>query len=435
MILLFLQSIVILCHHANAWSVIPARRSGSLLVGSLHTASSSLLFAKEDHGECKDSTTDSASSSLSRKPVTGDVVTFTFESFEPISDMVLEPPLFDTEGTRQLVLNGGNYLPGLHKLLSTMTPGESVTDGVNIDAGYGAYKKELAFDVSTSDFGDMDTSQIKIGTMLQMQNGVQCRVTKIENDKWTLDANHPLAGAAYGISVKLDTVENGPTTNVKYVMNGAKDDKYKVATFGLGCFWGGELMFQRVPGVISTSVGYTQGTKENPTYEEVCSGMTGHTEAVQVAYDPTVISFADLLAMYFTNHDPTQGMRQGNDAGTQYRSGVYCKDKEQYDMTLTAKKAYQEALGSTRGEITSEIPEDFNVPYYFAEDYHQQYLAKPGSRPYCSAQPTGTAMPEIWLKENGAKLSGSFWNTYGPRPGCTIGVPNEPIPLETALKA
>ena len=110
----------------------------------------------------------------------------------------------------------------------------------------------------------------------------------------------------------------------------------------------------------STSVGYVGGYTKNPTYEEVCSGMTGHTEAVQVAYDPTVISFADLLAMYFTNHDPTQGMRQGNDAGTQYRSGVYCKDKEQYDMTLSAKKAYQEALGSTRGEITSEIPEDFN---------------------------------------------------------------------------
>tara|TARA_X000001036_G_scaffold435540_1_gene476946 strand:+ start:784 stop:1230 length:447 start_codon:yes stop_codon:yes gene_type:complete len=148
-----------------------------------------------------------------------------------------------------------------------------------------------------------------------------------------------------------------------------------------------------------------------------------------------VISFADLLAMYFTNHDPTQGMRQGNDAGTQYRSGVYCKDKEQYEMTLSAKKAYQEALGSSRGEITSEIPDDFTLPYYFAEDYHQQYLAKPGSRPYCSAQPTGTPMPESWLKENGAKLSGSFWNTYGPRPGCTIGVPNDPIPLETAMSA
>merc|ERR1719263_1029161 len=205
--------------------------------------------------------------------------------------------------------------------------------------------------------------------------------------------------------------------------------------FATGCFWGTEKMFWRVPGVHSTSVGYVGGYTKNPTYEEVCSGATGHTEAVQVAYDPTVISFADLLAMYFTNHDPTQGMRQGNDAGTQYRSGVYCKDKEQYEMTLSAKKAYQEALGSSRGEITSEIPDDFTLPYYFAEDYHQQYLAKPGSRPYCSAQPTGTPMPESWLKENGAKLSGSFWKTYGPRPGCTIGVPNDPIPLETAMSA
>ena len=118
---------------------------------------------------------------------------------------------------------------------------------------------------------------------------------------------------------------------------------------------------RRLPGVYSTSVGYVGGYTKNPTYEEVCSGATGHTEAVQVAYDPTVISFADLLAMYFTNHDPTQGMRQGNDAGTQYRSGVYCKDKEQYEMTLSAKKAYQEALGSSRGEITSEIPDDFTL--------------------------------------------------------------------------
>lgn len=374
MMLLLLQTIVILCHHANAWSVIPARRSGSLLVGSLHTASSSLLFAKEDHGECKDSTTDSASSSLSRKPVTGDVVTFTFESFEPISDMVLEPPLFDTEGTRQLVLNGGNYLPGLHKLLSTMTPGESVTDGVNIDAGYGAYKKELVFDVSTSDFGDMDTSQIKIGTMLQMQNGVQCRVTKIENDKWTLDANHPLAGAAYGISVKLDTVENGPTTNVEYVMNGAKDDKYKVATFGLGCFWGGELMFQRVPGVISTSVGYTQGTKENPTYEEVCTGSTGHTEAIQVVFDPAQVSYESLVQQVLDRlDDDVYKLNQvGNDRGTQYRSGVYYHDDEQREV---AGKLFGQ-LGSDDKVAQTELKEA--TIYYKAEDYHQQYLLKGG---------------------------------------------------------
>ena len=162
----------------------------------------------------------------------------------------------------------------------------------------------------------------------------------------------------------------------------------KTCVFATGCFWGTEKMFWRLPGVYSTSVGYVGGYTKNPTYEEVCSGMTGHTEAVQVAYDPTVISFADLLAMYFTNHDPTQGMRQGNDAGTQYRSGVYCKDKEQYDMTLSAKKAYQEALGSTRGEITSEIPEDFNMPYYFAEDYHQQYLAK-NPNGYCGLGGTG----------------------------------------------
>ena len=151
----------------------------------------------------------SSSSSLTRKPKSGDIVTFTLESFKPINDDVLEP-LFDTEGTLQLVLNGGNYLPGLHKLLSTMNPGETVK-GANVDAGYGGYNKELEFEISTSDLGPgMDTSLVNVGTVLRMQNGMECRVTKIEDDKWTLDANHPLAGAAYEIDVKLDKVEEGP---------------------------------------------------------------------------------------------------------------------------------------------------------------------------------------------------------------------------------
>merc|ERR1719321_768426 len=124
-------------------------------------------------------------------------------------------------------------------------------------------------------------------------------------------------------------------------------------------------------------------------------------------------------------------MRQGNDAGTQYRSGVYCKDKEQYEMSLSAKKAYQEALGSSRGEITSEIPDDFTLPYYFAEDYHQQYLAKPGSRPYCSAQPQVVPLPafETWCPaelqaKHAPKLPEEFWKTHGPKPHCVIRSPN-----------
>jgi peptide-methionine (S)-S-oxide reductase len=161
-------------------------------------------------------------------------------------------------------------------------------------------------------------------------------------------------------------------------------DNLQTCVFATGCFWGTEKMFWRVPGVFSTSVGYVGGFTQNPTYEETCSGRTGHTEAVQVAWDPTVVSFADLLAMHWTSHDPTQGNRQGNDSGTQYRSGVYCSSQAQKEMAMASADVYDTALklaGHPRNVITSEIngPGD-NCVYYFAEDYHQQYLAKPGAR-------------------------------------------------------
>jgi len=231
-------------------------------------------------------------------------------------------------------------------------------------------------------------------------------------------------------------------TNKHYVLgNPIKEpfpDNLETCVFATGCFWGTEKMFWRVPGVYSTSVGYCSGHTQNPTYEEVCSGRTAHTEAVQVAWDPKIVSFADLLAMHWTCHDPTQGMRQGNDSGTQYRSGIYCSTAKQLEVAKDSAKAYAAALEAAgrSGKITSDLigPEG-NTVYYFAEDYHQQYLAKPNARPYCSAQPTGVPVPETWLKANGAKLSAGYWAKYGPRPGCTIQVANEPVPLEEAMKA
>jgi len=147
-------------------------------------------------------------------------------------------------------------------------------------------------------------------------------------------------------------------------------DNLQTCVFATGCFWGTEKMFWRVPGVFSTSVGYVGGFTQNPTYEETCSGRTGHTEAVQVAWDPTVVSFADLLAMHWTSHDPTQGNRQGNDSGTQYRSGVYCSSQAQKEMAMASADVYDTALklaGHPRNVITSEIngPGD-NCVYYFA---------------------------------------------------------------------
>lgn len=213
-------------------------------------------------------------------------------------------------------------------------------------------------------------------------------------------------------------------------------DGIESCVFATGCFWGTEKMFWRVPGVYATSTGYIAGANEHPTYEEVCSGRTGHAECVRVAFDPKVVGFADLLAMHWACHDPTQGNRQGNDAGTQYRSGIYCSNMEQLKMAQSSREAYQSALNEAlkKREITTEIKGPGDV-FYFAEDYHQQYLAKPGSRPYCSAEPTGVKMPLKWLEANGAKFGMGYWEKYGPRPGCTIGVPNAPVTLEEALSA
>ncbi len=159
----------------------------------------------------------------------------------------------------------------------------------------------------------------------------------------------------------------------------------------MGCFWGAERKFWQAPGVISTSVGYVAGHTPNPTYEEVCSGLTGHTEAVRAIFDPKQTSYAELLRVFWESHDPTQGMRQGNDVGTQYRSGLYYYDEEQKALALASRDAFQKELQAAGyGPITTEIapaPE-----YYFAEDYHQQYLAK-NPNGYCGLGGTGVSCP------------------------------------------
>lgn len=155
-------------------------------------------------------------------------------------------------------------------------------------------------------------------------------------------------------------------------------DGLRLALFGLGCFWGAERKFWQLPGVYSTAAGYAAGATPNPTYEEVCSGYTGHAEVVLVVYDPKLVSYDTLLKTFWESHDPTQGMRQGNDVGTQYRSGIYVYDAEQRAAAEASRKRYAEALASAgRGAgagITTEILDA--PPFYYAEDYHQQYLAK-----------------------------------------------------------
>jgi peptide-methionine (S)-S-oxide reductase len=147
------------------------------------------------------------------------------------------------------------------------------------------------------------------------------------------------------------------------------------AVFGLGCFWGAERLFWTLPGVYSSAVGYAGGFTPNPTYEEVCTGLTGHTEVVRVIYDPKKTAYEELLKVFWESHDPTQGMRQGNDAGTQYRSAIYASDAEQRDAAQESRRVYQARLSAAgKGAITTEIRDA--PEFYYAEDYHQQYLAK-----------------------------------------------------------
>lgn len=166
----------------------------------------------------------------------------------------------------------------------------------------------------------------------------------------------------------------------------------QIAQFGLGCFWGAEKQFWPLPGVYTTAVGYSAGFTPYPTYEEVCSAMTGHNEVVQVVFDPTIINYVGLLKVFFEAHDPTQHMRQGNDIGTQYRSGIYVMDDIQQQEALAVLKRYQAALNQhNRSEIATEVIA--STEFYFAEPYHQQYLAKnPGG--YCGLNGTGVCLPE-----------------------------------------
>lgn len=190
-----------------------------------------------------------------------------------------------------------------------------------------------------------------------------------------------------GRSAPIPTAQNHFV--LKTPIRGPYPAGYKQAIFGLGCFWGAERKFWELPGVYTTAVGYAAGHTPNATYEEVCSGRTGHNEVVLVVYDPAKISFDQLLKTFWESHDPTQGMRQGNDIGTQYRSGIYLSDPAQRAAAIASKNEYEKALQTGGyGAITTEILEA--PEFYFAEEYHQQYLAK-NPYGYCGLGGTGVA--------------------------------------------
>jgi peptide-methionine (S)-S-oxide reductase len=198
-------------------------------------------------------------------------------------------------------------------------------------------------------------------------------------------AEQCLPGRAIKVPVPKEHYVNG------HSLEGPYPEGLELAQFGLGCFWGAERIFWQAPGVWTTAVGYSGGHTPNPTYEEVCSGRTGHTEAVLVVYDPKVTSYEALLKLFWESHDPSQGMRQGNDVGTQYRSAIYTYTPEQRRAAEASRDRFQKELNAAGyGEITTEIKDA--PPFYFAEDYHQQYLAK-NPFGYCGLGGTGISCP------------------------------------------
>jgi peptide-methionine (S)-S-oxide reductase len=198
-------------------------------------------------------------------------------------------------------------------------------------------------------------------------------------------AEQSLPGRAIKMRVPKEHHVNG------HSLEGPYPEGLELAQFGLGCFWGAERIFWQAPGVWTTAVGYSGGHTPNPTYEEVCSGQTGHTEAVLVVYDPKVTSYEALLKLFWESHDPTQGMRQGNDVGTQYRSAIYTYTPEQRRAAEASRERFRQQLNAAGyGAITTEIADA--PPFYFAEDYHQQYLAK-NPFGYCGLGGTGVSCP------------------------------------------
>ncbi len=204
-------------------------------------------------------------------------------------------------------------------------------------------------------------------------------------DKPVLDADSALPGSSIPLATATHHFLNGNSLHAPY------PESMRQVIFGMGCFWGVERIFWQLSGVHITAVGYAAGHTPNATYEQVCSGKTGHNEVVLVVFDPNVISFDELLRVFWEGHDPTQGMQQGNDRGTQYRSGIYTSSKSQKDQALASKISYQQALDKAgREKITTEI---LDAPeFYFAEEYHQQYLEK-NPDGYCGIGGTGVSCP------------------------------------------
>lgn len=266
--------------------------------------------------------------------------------------------VFDSSRERdplEFVVGGGKVIKGFDTAVAGLEVGGTRKARIPPADAYGEVDPEavISFPAAQAPKG------LEEGMQVQLSNGMMARVVEMTSQAIKLDLNHELAGKALTFDVQLKAL--------------CPSERMATATVGAGCFWGPELVYQRVPGVLSTEVGYCNGTVDNPTYEAVCTGRTGHAEVVQVLYDPAVVSYDALLDVFWANHDPTTLNRQKGDAGTQYRSGIYTHSPEQ---AAAAKASIARAQPRFGAPIVTEVAEISK--YSAAEPYHQQYLARGG---------------------------------------------------------
>lgn len=325
----------------------------------------------------------------------GDIVSIELQ-MTPENNFVPDS-LFDRSGAVSFVVGWGNYLPALHELVQGKAVGEQVSN-VSIDAGYGDRRSDLVMELPAAklkQYYKKDGSYPDVGTTLNLQGGIQLSVVKVNETNKTIvvDANPPLAGASYSCSFTILKINDVPpeaahlsppaTSNSKN--QSTSSSRFKVSTWALGCFWGGELAFMRVPGVVSTRVGYTQGTVSDPTYEAVCTGKTQHREAIIVVYDSDVVSFKDLLVVAISRLAATDTPNKPATATSTMFGDMFAEDNDEKDSKQYRHGFYyhsEEQREIAERELAASNPYDIEMKqaamFYDAEDYHQQYLLKGG---------------------------------------------------------
>ena len=318
----------------------------------------------------------------------GDIVTIDLELLP--EDGYVPEHLFDSSGRISFVLGWGNYLPGLHEVVTGMRTNDEIRN-VSIDAGYGKRNNDMIIEVPKKNLKKIKSiDNIVVGSTLNLQGNIQVQVVKVTDDTIVVDANHPLAGSSYSCSLKVISIDRLPTNKLEYHNNtttttttrSSNDDDqsspYEIATLAMGCFWGVELAFQRCNGVVGTRSGYTQGIVADPSYQDVCNGTTKHREAVLVVYDTRIVSYQGILDVYAERLAATEsqykldlfkGEDGDEDDSLQYKHGLYFHNEEQ-------RRLAEKFLESNDNRYDVELLKA--AVFYDAEEEHQQYLYKGG---------------------------------------------------------